>query len=195
MKDNKSEAEQTNTRLNNKISTLNHKISALQAEIEENNSKIAKHKQEELNLLKKIEDLESELDKYQILTEKLKIEKNEIQFNLESETKKSQRLTQSLEESKSKVNDLEQIVAKLKDHLTALKKSNQTVNLRLRQVEEECRNIISKWSKEREKILEDNQRLEYISRERLAEVEKKSYENGKLLIKLCLAYAELERLS
>lgn len=61
-------------------------------------------------------------------------------------------------------------------------------------LENESKSIIESWDKERSSILEDNQRLDLISSDRLKELEKKSWLNEKLLIKLALCYAELERM-
>jgi len=59
----------------------------------------------------------------------------------------------------------------------------------------ECKRIIENWDRERHHILEENQKLEYISEDTKREIEKKNWQNEKLLIKLALCYAELDRLS
>ena len=53
--------------------------------------------------------------------------------------------------------------------------------------------MIQKWTDERDELYDEIHRLESLSTERLKEIEKKSHNSGKLMIKLALAYAELER--
>ena len=54
--------------------------------------------------------------------------------------------------------------------------------------------ILRKWDSERNRLLQENQRLESINRDKTIENDKKAYENSKLMLKLVLAYAEVERL-
>lgn len=48
---------------------------------------------------------------------------------------------------------------------------------------------------ERDRVYDENQRLQFISQDRLTEIEKKSWENEKLMLKIALAYLELGRLA
>jgi chromosome segregation ATPase len=65
---------------------------------------------------------------------------------------------------------------------------------RYQRLEIESKEIIDKLNKERDRMFEKNQRLEFIASDRLQEIEKKSWENEKLLLRIGLAYAELNRL-
>ena len=62
-------------------------------------------------------------------------------------------------------------------------------------ITEESQSIIREFSIEREKLKVENDRLESICIDRLMEIERKSFELGKLLIRLALVYAELERVT
>ena len=89
---------------------------------------------------------------------------------------------------------MESVAEGYKSDIEALRKRIIELEAMYHSIEVESKQIIDTWSKERERILEDNQRLEFIARDRLSDIEQKSYENGKLLIKIALAYAELDRI-
>jgi len=60
---------------------------------------------------------------------------------------------------------------------------------------QELKSILSTWAHEREDLLEENQKLQSIMDGKNTELDKKTYMNGKLLMKLAMAYVELDRIS
>ena len=62
-------------------------------------------------------------------------------------------------------------------------------------MEEEFKLIIKGLVDEVNRFKSENLRLESICKDRLLEIEDKSYQNSKLLIRVALAYAEIDRLS
>ena len=55
--------------------------------------------------------------------------------------------------------------------------------------------MIREWTIERKEIMEANQRLEILARDRLNEIENYTHMNCKLMLRLAMSYAEVERLS
>lgn len=98
------------------------------------------------------------------------------------------RLEQTVQSQSVELEDLRAVVAELR-------RKNQQLEKELQMVTEESQSIISEWNIERQKIMTENQRLQSVCADRLTEIEDKSYENSRLLIKLSLSYAELERIS
>jgi len=59
---------------------------------------------------------------------------------------------------------------------------------------EESKAMVKRWAVEREEMMDQNMRLDQLSKERMTEVEKLTHTNGKLCIKLTLMMTELERI-
>lgn len=78
--------------------------------------------------------------------------------------------------------------------MEALKAKVRSLESEIILITEESQAIIQEWNRERQRISEENARLQAISQDRLVEIERKSAENGKLLLRLAMAYAEVERL-
>ena len=85
--------------------------------------------------------------------------------------------------------------ATISEQIEALKILNSQLEAEIRLVTEESEAIIKQWSIERAKIIHENQRLESICQDRLVEIERASFDHSKLLVRLAMSYAELERLS
>lgn len=62
-------------------------------------------------------------------------------------------------------------------------------------VSEEYSGILAQYEDQRQKLLEENQKLGLLADSRISEISKKVCDRGSLMIKLALAYAELERIS
>jgi len=58
---------------------------------------------------------------------------------------------------------------------------------------EESKQMVKRWAIEREEMMDQNLRLDQLSKERMGEIEKLTYTNGKLCIKMTLMMIELER--
>jgi hypothetical protein len=55
--------------------------------------------------------------------------------------------------------------------------------------------LIQQWTSERGRLLEENQRLKVLASDRLQEIEKWTHQNFKLMMRISLAYMELERVT
>lgn len=76
-----------------------------------------------------------------------------------------------------------------------LQKRNSELENEAHMIEAECTEILNKWNLQKMRIEEENQMLKAISSDRLLENERLASSQGTLLVKLALAYSELERLS
>lgn len=114
------------------------------------------------------------------------VENLQLQFERELQQKKN--FEKLYEEERSKKEELEIKYNAVRADLIHLDSA-------YKQLELESKQIVDDWTKERQKFLETNQRLDFVNKDRLKDIEKKSWENGKLLIKLAIAYAELERIA
>lgn len=91
----------------------------------------------------------------------------------------------------------------LQTQYSKMKLDNEDLRERLRHAEleivelerqlNEVRPLLEKWTLERNNLLQENQRLHSINHDKTVENDRKTYENSKLLIRLALAYAEIER--
>lgn len=106
-------------------------------------------------------------------------------FQLESE---KERLTRDLQSAEKLVEDLRRQTESLQIQVRQLETD-------IRQTKEECKDILRKWSIEKIRLEEENQRWMSIAHDRLIENERIASSQGMLLVKLTLAYAEVERLS
>ena len=166
--------------------------------VKENTSRENKHLIESNKIYK---------DKNLTLTEKIQ----KFENWQKSKSNSSQDNLRLIEELKAIIKNLElenqefeQKISKVRQERKSLEL--ETINLRrmceelsaenslCKQQVEECKLIIREWDEERKRYLEKNQRLEILSRDRLTELEKKTHSNSKLMFRLCLAYAELDRL-
>ena len=73
-----------------------------------------------------------------------------------------------------------------------LLEAHREIEIREKEIRE-AEEILGRWVEERNRLLQENQRLESINRDKTVENDKKAYENSKLMIKLALAYSELDR--
>ena len=76
-----------------------------------------------------------------------------------------------------------------------LKAQNRQLEADMRQMEAECAEILMKWQFEKSRLEEENQRYKVIAQDRLVENERIASTQGSLLMRLALAYSEIERLS
>jgi chromosome segregation ATPase len=111
----------------------------------------------------------------------LEAELRRLRSDLESQKRE-------LETKTRQISDLE---SKQEEYLRRIRALEQEVTF----ITEESQSIIKEFSIEREKLKMENDRLESICIDRLMEIERKSFELGKLLIRLALVYAELERVT
>ena len=111
-----------------------------------------------------------------------------LQLQFEGELQQKKNFEKLYEEERSKKEELEIKYNAVRADLIHLDSA-------YKQLELESKQIVDDWTKERQKFLETNQRLDFVNKDRLKDIEKKSWENGKLLIKLAIAYAELERIA
>ena len=137
----------------------------------------------------------------QIITDlKLQVSNLETQC-LELQRAKDQRENQK-DELQVSVNSLKKKVNELSDELDRQNGENSQLfcdadnwKSRYQSLEMESKQIIGDYMTEREQLLDKCSQCETISQDRLIEVEQKSWEIGKLLLRLSLAYAELDRMS
>lgn len=97
-------------------------------------------------------------------------------------------LSRQLEQSTRECEDLRKLVEQLRIQIRELEQEIKSIEL-------ECTDILQKWSVERQRIEEDNQRLKVVCNDRLIENERLASYQGAILIKLALSYAEVDRLS
>src|SRR3990167_10818971 len=86
-------------------------------------------------------------------------------------------LHRSLESSKAQIEDLRKLVEQLKVQV-------RTLESEVILITEESQSIIQEWNRVRQRIIEENSRLQAVSQDRLIEIERKSSENGKLMLRV-----------
>ena len=178
----------------------------------EMSSKMAKIEKLEKELKSTTSSLEHEKSQVDALGTQIELKTTkirELEFKLDTLTREKTDLSFELQSSKETTSTLQDLIQRLEatqltlqtdqkdknDEIEKLKKRIKEMENQFDQLELEYKRIIEDWTRERQRIHEENQRLEFISRDRLQEVEKKSYENGRLLIRLAMAYAELDRIN
>lgn len=105
--------------------------------------------------------------------------------NKESENKL---IREQLGKTCAELEDLREVVQKLR-------RRNRELEAEARMIEAECSEILNKWNMQKLRIEEENQMLKAVSSDRLLENERLASSQGILLVKLALAYSELERLN
>jgi hypothetical protein len=184
-------------------------LRTLETNLSASEAKILRNVEEIKSLSNKVEDLNSLINQFQTRIDGLeklkrelsfeidglKQEKEDLKFELKSATQKVERLTSKNTKLQDRIEELTTLNKNYMDEIEALKRKLLELENTFTKLELEYKQIIDNWTIEREKILEENQRLQFISRDRLQDIEKKSWENGRLLMKVALAYAELDRLS
>ena len=163
-----------NENLARRLKSSESAISGLQGDIKHlNEHKLIPLEQQISSKNREIDNLTSELSKLKMDLNRLKTDKSHLEGDNQH---------------------LENTIQRLKTAQNGLNAEIDSWREKYKKLEKESREIINKWSREREKIFEENQKLQFIASDRLAEIEKKSWENEKLLMRLGLVYAELERL-
>ena len=149
----------------------------------------------ELTLNQKVSKLVSEIDSLRNKLTKLSTTHQNLKIETISKTSSITALKEEIAAMKLKIN-------KLSDELDSSNKENgdlftsvENWKSRYQALEMESKMIIADYLKEREQILDKQQQLESISQDRLNEIEQKSWENGKLLMRIAIVYSELDRVS
>lgn len=83
----------------------------------------------------------------------------------------------------------------LRRQIKELKGKNIELESMVKGITEESRIIVKEAFEHRDQLLREIQKLEFVTNDRLKEIEEKSWVNEKLMIKLSLCYMELERVT
>ena len=191
------------------------KLIELEKDLREVHRQLSSHKSDNKALLKELEILsknvtENEGSKFELEDEKSqlsnKVERLELQnkrlvnqieeqnSQMRTSTSRSKIQNEDLETLKLKISKMQTEKEEIQNQLHEVKKELGQFRLNYNHLEDESKVIVKKWNREREQIMMENEKLEMVASDRLSELETKSWQNGRLLIKLSLCYAELERL-
>lgn len=142
--------------------------------IRELNTRIEKATRENQQLKSKLDDADDSSRLNNQSHHEALSELERLKRQLQEKGRECENIRSDLKESKALVSELE----------------DGYLNLKI-----EYQEIIKQRDLERNKVYDENQRLQFIAQDRLTEIEKKSWENEKLMLKIALAYLELGRLA
>ena len=167
-------------KLRSQITQLNSEKSSLTIQLERSNYELTAAKD-------RLQTMEQDNRKLQQEVQTLTNQNRDLTYKVSSLESEKLSLNNSLSQLKVQNEDLRAQVEALRRQVSELE---QDLNL----TTEECQVIVRQMTFERNKLMEDNHMLQVLCHDRLVEIEKKSFEYGCLLLKIALAYAEVERL-
>ena len=172
--------------------------------------------QQILSLEQKIEKLIFEQNQLESETRRLESTIKKLKYDLEAKQGENEALKSSKMISLEKIKKFEKLQIELEREVreARIERSNQLakggshgndeekLRARIRQLESDYQNLEAESQdlirgiiKQRDEVMEENIKLGLVAGDRLREIEKKSWDNEKLLLKVALCYAELDRLT
>ena len=137
----------------------------------------------------KLAEKERDCENYKRTCEELRSDNSRLASELASKTRELTTVTDEYKRLQAQHSILKKDCDDLREQLRQAELDIQDLE---RQVNE-VRPLLAKWALERDHLLHESQRLHSINHDKTLENDKKTYENSKLLIRLALAYAEVER--
>ena len=101
----------------------------------------------------------------------------------------------SLEARENRLEALLRRIEELEHSLRVSETRAEALESELESTRQEFAAILQEYDRKRELVLEESQRLKILCRDRLREIENKSWVNGKVMTRLVMAYLEIERLN